>query len=574
MRLSRGLFTTLFFLEHRAVQAVRGTSQECTTESLVSHLASIDSPLARNATILSVTHVRANGSYGDPTALPGLPPMRPTGLPDLCAVEVNVTSSESSSYTFALFLPSRWEGGRFLAVGGGGTAGYVNYLDMAAGAHLGFATMSTDNGHRGSPFDVAWTYHSPERRVDWAWRAMHGSVRLGKRLVGAYYQHHGGGVRRSYYTGCSTGGRQGLKEAQVDAASFDGMLVGAPAWWVTHMVSWITKISKDYFPRDDPKSIPPDLFAAIGAAVTAQCDGADGVVDGIVSAPERCHPDFEVLSCDGAGADPSACLTRPQLGTLAKIYADYYVDDGDGGAAELAYPGLGLSSEAGWTDFLFGAAPLSYGLDYMRYAVLGDPGWPLAAYDDGAYARVLAADLGGPDPDDLAALAAYRDRGGRILMYHGLADPLITPRGSTHFYEQARLATATATAAGATTVAGAAPPPLEAWFRLFPVPGMLHCQGSAVGAQWHINGAGQGWTVGPGAYSVPGFQDPGYDALLALVEWVEHGRAVDRIVATAWHNLTDPGPGVSRQRPLCPYPRTAVYDGLGDVDQADSWDCE
>ncbi|KAI0128220.1 tannase and feruloyl esterase [Hypoxylon sp. NC0597] len=531
-----------------------GAPSTCSLDNLSHQLSSINNSLSYNATILSVVPVQANGSYGDPEALEGLPPLLSTGLPELCAVEVNVTSSESSSYTFALFLPSKWNS-RFLTLGGGGTGGYINYLDMGVGVHYGFATMSTDNGHRSSPFAVDWTYKSPEKQIDWGFRAMHGSVQLTKQLIKNYY---GKDLQYSYYSGCSTGGRQGLKEAQVDAESFDGMLIGAPAWWISHQVSWNTKISKDYYPVDNPKSIPKELFSTmISQTVTEQCDEVDGVKDGIVSSPENCHPDFEVLNCNNVGANSSACLTPLQLETLVKFYTDYYV------GSELAHPGLELSSESGWDEFLFTGVPISYGLDYLRYAVFADPEWSLDSYNDSVYEYVKSLDIMNDIDANKFDMSPYRDQGGKILMYHGLSDPLIVTRGSSYFYEQVELATGVSH-------------PMTDWFRLFFIPGMQHCVNTAPGvdAPWHINGAGQNWGIGSNVYSVPGFQDSKHDALLALMEWVEGGEAVDQIIATTWYNSTVPSSGVWKQRPLCPYPKKAVYDGVGDVNEAQSWKCE
>ncbi|OTA58312.1 tannase and feruloyl esterase [Hypoxylon sp. EC38] len=546
-------FLSLLALAHHA-NCAPGTHPTCYLENLSHQLSSINNPLSHNATIVSVTPVPANGGYGDSEILLGLPPMLPTDLPEICAVEVNVTSSELSSYTFALFLPSNWNS-RFLTLGGGGTGGYINYLDMGVGVHYGFATMSTDNGHRSDPFAVEWTYKSPEKQIDWGWRAMHGSVQLAKELIRGYY---GKDLQYSYYSGCSTGGRQGLKEAQVDADSFDGMLVGAPAWWISHQVSWNTKISKDYYPVNNPKSIPKEFFSTIIArTVIQQCDEVDGVKDGIVSSPESCHPDFEVLNCNNVGANSSACLTPSQLETLGKVYADYYV------GSEFAHPGLELSSEAGWDQLLFSGVPISYGLDYLRYAVFKDLDWPLDAYDDSVYEHVKSLDIMNDIDANEFDMSPYRDQGGKILMYHGLSDPLIVTRGSSYFYEQIELATGVSH-------------PITDWFRLFFIPGMQHCLGTAPGvnAPWHINGAGQNWGMGSNVYPVPGFEDPKHDALLALMEWVEGGKAVDQIIATIWHNSTVPSSGVWKQRPLCPYPKKSVYDGVGDVNEARSWKCE
>ncbi|KAI2619926.1 tannase and feruloyl esterase [Hypoxylon sp. NC1633] len=532
-----------------------GRGQTCSIENLSRQLSSIDDALARNATILSADPVPLNGSYGDnKTVYAGVPTMFSTGLPELCAVQVNVTSSESSSYTFSLFLPTQWNS-RLLTVGGAGTNGYINYLDMGGGSHYGFATMSTDNGHKSSPYDVEWTYQSPEKLIDWGWRAMHGSLVLAKQLVKGYY---GNEVQYSYYTGCSSGGRQGLKEAQVAADSFDGMLIGAAAWWVSHEVSWTTKISKDYYPADDPKSIPPEFFPTIiTQTVLEQCDEADGDKDGIISSPDSCNPEFSALSCDNASSDSSACLTPLQLDTLSKLYADYYV------GSEFAYPGMELSSELGWADTIFTDVPVPFGLEFLRIAVLGDRDWPLEAYNDSVYEYVKDLPIMDNIDADQFDMSPYRDQGGKILMYHGVSDSLIARRGSSHFYEQVKTATGISH-------------PITDWFRLFMIPGMGHCLGTAPGvdAPWYINGGGQGPAISSDTYSVPGFQDPQHDALLALMEWVEGGKAVDQIIATTWHNSTDPSSGMLKQRPLCPYPKKAVYNGVGEVNDAQSWACK
>ncbi|KAI0888727.1 tannase and feruloyl esterase [Annulohypoxylon maeteangense] len=544
----------LVALVQQASCAYPGSNTTCSLDSLNRQLSSINSPVSKNATILSAVFVHANGSYGDAEVPPDLPPMLPTGLPELCAVKVNVTSSESSSYIFALFLPSEWNS-RLLTTGGGGTGGYLNYLDMGIGTHYGFAAMSTDNGHSSSPYDVTWAYNAAEKEIDWGWRAMHGSVGLSKQLIKTYY---GEDARYSYYTGCSTGGRQGLKEAQVDADSFDGMLVGAPAWWVTHLTNAITRIQKVYYPLNNTRSIPSKLFPLIAQTVIEQCDEVDGVKDGIVSSPESCHPDFEVLNCESptnSSANASACLTSSQLETLQEIYSDWYVGE------ELAYQGVGISSELGWSTNILPPEPLSFGYDFLRYGVLGDLNWPLSAWNNSVYEHVKTLDIVNEFDANKYDMSPFRDRGGKILMYHGLSDPLIVTRGSSYFYEQVKLATGVSH-------------PITDWFRLFFIPGMAHCLGTSVDAPWHINGAGQNWVLGSNVYSVPGFQDPKHDALLALMDWVEGGKAVDQLIATTWHNQTVTSSGVLRQRPLCPYPKNAVYDGVGDVNDAQSWNCE
>ncbi|KAI1475574.1 tannase-domain-containing protein [Daldinia eschscholtzii] len=535
----------------QASWAYLSTTSECSLNNLIHILSSIASPLSNTAKVLSVTPVRQNESYGDPNTPHGLPPMISAQLPELCAIELNVSSSKTSSYTISLFLPTEWNS-RFLATGGGGTGGYINYLDMGAGSQYGFATMSTDNGHRSAPDDIEWAYKNLQELTDWGWRAMSGSVELSKQLIKGYY---GDDIQYSYYTGCSMGGRQGLKEAQLSADSFDGMLIGAPPWWLSHQVAWYSEVSNAYYPVDDPKSIPSELFSTlIAQTVIDQCDEIDGVKDGIVSDTENCHPNFDVLLCDSIGSNSSECLTSLQLETLANIYKDYYI------GSEFVHPAFELSSETGWSQSLGSGLITKFATDYIKYIVYEDLNWSLDQYNSSVYEQLKNHKSSAEIDADRFDMSPYRDHGGKILMYHGLSDSVVVTRVSSYFYKQVKVAMGESL-------------PITDWFRLFFVPGMLHCQGSQPGvdAPWHINGAGQNWLTGPGAYSVPGFEDSKHDALLALMDWVEHGNAVDQIVATAWRNSTDPSSGVWKQRPICSYPKTAKYSGVGDVNEAQNW---
>lgn len=185
----------------------------------------INSILPANATTLSAVQVSANGTYGQGAADIAYP-TNPTNLPGLCAVIVNVTSSPTSSFTFGLFLPEQWNE-RFLTVGNGGFAGGINWLDMGAGVGYGFAVVSSDLGHNSTSGDITWALNEPEKKIDFGYRALHGSTVLAKQIVEAFY---GCQIKYSYYSGCSTGGRQGLKEAELYPEEFDGILAGAPAW--------------------------------------------------------------------------------------------------------------------------------------------------------------------------------------------------------------------------------------------------------------------------------------------------------------------------------------------------------
>ncbi|KAK3356501.1 feruloyl esterase B [Lasiosphaeria hispida] len=510
----------------------------------------IDCVLPRHAHVESVTFVQNGTSYGEGRIRNPAYPTNPTNLPELCAVIVNDTTSPSSSYRFGIFLPTQWNN-RFLAVGNGGFAGGINWLDMGAGVHYGFAVMSTDTGHNSTSGDLNWALGEAEKQKDFGFRAMHGAVVLSKLLIHIYYNDDLG---HSYYSGCSTGGRQGLKELQLYPDSFDGALVGAPAWWSPNLATWTTKVGTYNLPVNASHHIPAAGVSILGKEVRRQCDGVDGVVDGIISAPQRCDFDFTQILCGRPGVDVIACLTTEQLKTAESVYGDYTID------GKFVFPGLSLGSEDLWGVLLGQGVPDARGQEYVKMFLLGNKDWDWRTYNDSI--ATLATTT---DPGDLAAdvfnVSAFRDRGGKLIMYHGDADGLIPTQSSDYFYSQV------AAVMGGTQS-------LASWFRYFHVPGLGHCGGTRVDAPWYFAGGSQAGTLGTGVYSVPGFVDAKHDALLALVDWVEKGVPVDSIIATTWNEASNPASGVLRQRPLCPFPQQATLLTSGEsAAVAKSWHC-
>lgn len=167
-----------------------------------------------------------------------------------------------------------------------------------------------------------WALNQPERVTDWAYRAMHGSVVIAKHIIEEYYSRE---PKFSYYSGCSTGGRQGIRDVQLYPEDFDGVLAGAPAWWTTHMQTWTLKVGLYNLPVDAPHHIPTSLFSVVAAEVLKQCDPQDGLTDTIISDPDGCNFYPEALLCalDVTNQTTAACLTTEQIGTLYKIYNDY-----------------------------------------------------------------------------------------------------------------------------------------------------------------------------------------------------------------------------------------------------------
>ncbi|KAF2448096.1 feruloyl esterase B precursor [Karstenula rhodostoma CBS 690.94] len=514
--------------------------------------AAIQSALPSNATVNFAYPIQANGTFQVPAGDTGYP-TSPLGLPALCAVSVQVQSVCNTTFGFGLFLPSDWNG-RFLAVGNGGFAGGINWMDMAAGSRYGFATMSTDTGHNSSLSDGKWAYNQPGKVENWGHLAMHGSVVAGKTISAAFY---GKEISYNYYSGCSTGGRQGLKEAEEYPEDFDGILAGAPGWWTSHLQPWTAKVALYNLPTTADYHIPPTLFPTIAAEVLKQCDPQDGLKDTIISDPQGCNFRPEELLCASnvANAAATSCLTSPQIDTLYKIYTDSIGDN-----QTFIFPHLNIGSEGQWV-LLSGDKPNNLGPDYVRYFLGLGPDWDF--YDYSEDIQRLADKLQPGNATVGFDLSAFHAKGGKLLSYHGQADGLI-PTGSTPYYYNH--VTRTLQPRGIN---------VDEFFRFFLVPGMGHCAGTPanVNAPWYFAGANQALNLGNTVYGVPGFRDEKHDALLAMVAWVENGTAPEQIIGTKYVNDTTHAE-VMRQRPLCMYPKQAKYTGSGDANDASSWECK
>jgi feruloyl esterase len=389
---------------------------------------------------------------------------------------------------------------------------------MAAAVRRGYATASTDTGHAGNGGDASFAFNHPEKLVDFAYRAVHEMTVDAKAVI---TQHYGGAAKESYWNGCSTGGRQGLKEAQTFPADYDGIIAGAPANYMTHLLShsiWVAQASL----KDAASLIPREKYATVHKAVLDACDALDGVKDGVIEDPMRCHFDPKAIQC--AGADAPTCLTAPQVEAARKIYAPATNSKG-----VVLFPGLEPGSEPGWAG-LAGPAPLSIAATYFKFAVFKNPDWDFKTLDfDTDVAMLDTRDdglLNATDPN----LKAFFSRGGKLLMYHGWVDQLIAPRNSINYYTNV------------VNAMGGADKARES-IRLFMVPGMAHCAGGD----------------GPNTF----------DSVTTIEHWVEQKKAPAQITAS---HLTN---GVAdRTRPLCLYPATAVYKGSGDTNDAANFSCK
>ncbi|KAF2097379.1 tannase and feruloyl esterase [Rhizodiscina lignyota] len=508
-----------------------------------------------SAKVTSAETLPAGSTYHVPASDLGFPDS-PTNLPALCVVHVEVTPVPSAPYNFAIFLPHDWNG-RTVTVGGWEFAGGIPYADIGVGVRYGFASIGTDFGHLSIPSDGRWAYHQPEKASNWGWRAVHGSATMGKDLVEAFY---GKKVSYRYFSGCSTGGRHGFKSAQMFPDDFDGILAGAPAWWEDRLAIQHGWMSIENLPIDAPHHMSAAMYPVIGAEAVRQCDPQDGLKDGIISDPFRCDFRLEALLCgpDVKNSTASKCLTSAQLTTLYKWYNNWVEKN-----QTFIFPHFEFGSEAQWSGTIPDTAPSSLMLNWMQYMIGLGPDWDWQK--DWNTDLVFYSERYNPgqcQADDFDMSPFYKT-GAKILQYHGYADGLIPTRSSVYLYEHIYR---TLYPKGID---------LDNFYRMFFVPGMQHCFGTPPNqnAPWYFAGARQANSLSDSLHSVPGYSDPKHDVLLALVDWVENGKAPTEIIATKWHNDTLQD-SVTRQRPLCMYPKQAKYKGSGDPDKPENWECK
>jgi hypothetical protein len=458
------------------------------------------------------------------------------GVPAYCKVRGYV----ASAVEFELRLPLEDWNGKFLKRGCGGFCGSV--FAATCDNHLkdGYACLASDMGHTSTALDGKWAYNDLEAEIDFGYRATHVTAKAGKSITTAFYDR---APQRSYFMGCSTGGRQGLVEAQRFPHDFDGIVAGAPVINETGagmQLIWTVAANRD----DTGKQIlPASKIPMLHEAVISKCDMNDGVEDGLIGDARACDFDPSELQC--LGRDRGNCLTSAQVDVVNKIYDGPVNSNGEalytGGAqrgSELNWIGNYISEDGGpavYENFIG---------DLWRYlGFMPDPGpaWQPSDFDfDEDYKRLglMESIYTGSNPD----LRAYKARGGKIISYQGWRDQSVVPLNMVDYYE---LVTNTMGGLEAT----------QDFFRLFMIPGMDHCSGGA------------------GAYAI--------DYLAYLEEWVEEGQAPDKLIGvhpanggvdSFGTNLPLDEDEIAFSRPSFPYPLNARYSGEGDPDDAASFE--
>lgn len=459
---------------------------------------------------------------------------------DLCRVAMFVPTSETSNISMEVWLPPQeaWTG-RFLSTGNGGVSGCIQYADLAYTANLGFATVATNNGHNGTR-GFAF-YNNTEVVEDFAYRAMHTGVVLGKEVSKAFYgEEH----KKSYYLGCSTGGRQGFKEAQDFPDDFDGLVVGAPALAFANLSSWSGSFFVETGPTNASTYVPSNLWVLVHQDILDQCDGLDGYVDGILEDAAQCNYTVSnSLLCSGS-ANSTACLTDVQANTVREIFSPLKNTEDN----SLVFPAMQPGSELLAQFIYYGGSAFAYTADWFRYAVYNDPTWDPATLSSKDYSFAAKQ-----NPYDIQTfkgdLSASKNRGSKILHYHGQQDAIITSYNSPRYYEHV------------SETMGLSPSELDEFYRFFKIGGMGHCEG------------GPGATFIGQSLDSNATSNPDGNVLTAMVRWVEEGIAPDTILGTAYVNETASSGEVAFQRRHCRYPLRTVYSGSGDPTLPDSWTC-
>ncbi len=422
---------------------------------------------------------------------------------------------------FELLLPEAWNG-RFVMGGGGGFVGTVQNSARYT-VNLGYATVGTDTGHQSQKGHLAgWALDNVEAKLNFGYLAVHRTAEVAKALIRDYY---GAEAAHSYFMGCSRGGGQAMMEAQRYPNDFDGIVAGAPAFNWTGLAAMSVAIAQTLYPdptRLDQSVLTREFLRRLQAAILEQGDAQDGLKDGVIQDPPSVH--FDPSRVPG--------ITAEQLQALAAIYRG-----ATNGAVSL-YPGYDPAAECDpdqWIAWITGPIPtmaaqdrapdlmFSFGTQIFKYLIFNNPDWDYSRYDFSNFERdthLAATFLNATNPN----LDALNARHGKLILWHGWADTALPAQATVDYYRQTL----------------AHDPRAADYCRLFLVPGCLHCGG------------------GPGASEV--------DWLSAIVNWVEHAQAPDKLIA----GKSERGK-ITLTRPLFPYPQIAVYQGNGETNRADSF---
>ena len=461
--------------------------------------------------------LQASGLFKDTTVSSAQMVAADKGRPAYCEV-TGVISPEARSHIGVVYrLPEGWNG-KLLGLGGGGWAGNTRIETADQGLKRGYATLQTDAGHSAANvWDTSWA-SNPAAATDFAYRAMHLMTVVGKDVAARYYGHR---QSKTYYQGCSTGGRQGLMEVQRYPADYDAASIGAPVY---NLLVQTSAMVRDQTFAAPGAGFTPEQLNMVQKKALGACDAKDGAEDGVIADPRKCAWDPASIQCK-PGQSGDECLSASQVQSLRSAYSGVALPNGQRASWPLAKGG-----EAGWPIFLqINAsrpdATNGGGMGSLGKVITGDETFSLESFRPATdVARIRSSDFARQYEANDPKIAPFLKRGGKLLVWHGWSDSGPSPVGTIAYFDKVRQAN----------------PESGQSARLFLLPGVYHCGG------------------GPGPDKV--------DFLGVLDDWSKTGKAPATLLATK-----DKTP-VSR--PICAYPQVAVYQGHGDQDSASSFICE
>jgi feruloyl esterase len=514
------------------------------------------------ADLVAVTTADAtitSAAIAGPGAVPGT---TVTADVAFCRVQGVARPSSDSEIKFEVWLPATASGwtGRLKVNGTGGYAGATPYPRLAQDIGDGFVTAGSNMGHDGGE-SPSWTLNHPEKVKDWGLRAHYSVTTAAKAVANALY---GRPVKYAYFEGCSNGGRQALMMAQNYPQLFDGIVAGAPSNFYPDLLFWLLWTGKQLTPSAPfgPPSVSTEKRQAVTARVLAACDALDGVVDGQITNPRACH-----FNIDSLGPNGDNTLTADELAVFKAMYTGTVSETG-----QRRYTGARRGSEADWIPLFADNGGYGNFIGHYVYSVQtfdwrNQPNLFSTVYDEAK--KALTPITAAPSPD----LRAFHARGGKLIQYHGWNDSVVAPDGSIGYFHaltqfeklkhlpdkviDAHIARLTRRDLAETSAAFG--DRVRRFHRLFMLPAVAHCGGST----------GPG-SVGGGAPEPPkAYRNADTHVVSAVIKWVEQGVAPKKIIASRF----DAAGNLVRQRPVCPYPARAVYNGTGNIDSADSFVC-
>ncbi|KAK1761571.1 Tannase/feruloyl esterase [Echria macrotheca] len=492
----------------------------------------------------------------------------------ICAVRVNVTTNPNNTVAFEIYMPlnTTWNQ-RFLTVGNNAFDGGTLRLDMFAKVVHGWAVMSTNTGHEGT--GLSWALNNDQAQIDWAYGAMASSVPFAKDVVAAYYGTH---ANSSYYAGCSTGGRMGIRQTEVDPNSFDGMLIGAPAWNVKSAMPVISRIGwlgKNYNLFGDA------LVKRLALQVYNQCNGLDGTTaDLTIQDSTPCLAKFlnadiangsvwAGLECNGTNAN---CVTVQQRQAFLTIVQEF--KDPNTRNTTYAGDGFGIQAIGDLTTYLTAGNLDGFDQDFARYFLPAESRGLVWDSDANGAKLINASNAWDARVRANADPSKLNGWGGKVILYTGTADGLVATNGTRRVFDRAG-------GAGNNNL------------KYFEIAGMTHCvdNGNAPGGvqvPWYIGGLGLYLRPPGGTWFVAddlknqtfpiGTKET--DALVALVDWVERQKAAPSgttvqgptMIAASSFDKWPSTTSVGMQRWLCAVPKKQHFKG-GDVRDKANWEC-